>query len=111
MPKRTSSRSRGEHSRPARRDYTQSARATIFPPPECKYDTAIVCHVLTHDLSDGGIGILSPRPIAAGQRMELEMLDGRRLAVQTQWINRTNDGMYAIGCKFIEPAAATQPLT
>ena len=43
--------------------------------------------------------------------MELEMLDGRRLAVQTQWINRTNDGMYAIGCRFIEPAAATQPLT
>jgi hypothetical protein len=28
--------------------------------------------------------------------------------VQTQWITRTNDGMYAVGCKFIEQVAATQ---
>jgi PilZ domain len=85
----------------------QSARATIDPRAERKNDTALVCHVLTHDLSDGGVGILSPRPISAGQRIELEMLDGRRLFVQTQWMNRTSDGMYAIGCKFIEHDAAT----
>jgi hypothetical protein len=92
--------------RAVRRDNTQSAKATIHPSAECKNDSAIVCHVLTNDLSDGGIGILSPRPISEGQRIELELLDGRRFFAQVQWITRTNDGMYAIGCKFLDEHGA-----
>jgi hypothetical protein len=73
-------------------------RATIY-----SSDGSVLksCHVLAHDLSGGGVSILSGRPVAEGQRIKLEMPDRERDAIACR-VSRTEDCRYLVGCRFEE---------
>lgn len=79
------------------------ARITIYPPEACSGDTARHCHVLTQDVSQGGISIIYAKPLLVGQQIEVELTDGRRSAVVCR-VRRMEDGHYLIGCRFEETA-------
>jgi len=93
-------RQQQESRRSNRTAFRVSVRATVHPPGECPSDTARVCHLLTQDLSDGGIGIVHARPFSVGQRIELELPEGCRSVVVCR-TTALSDGHYLAGCSFV----------
>jgi hypothetical protein len=73
-------------------------RVTIHSPAG-RESGARVCHLLTQDLSQGGIGIIYAKPLLEGQRIEVESDSGCRWAVVCR-ASRMADGRYLIGCRF-----------
>lgn len=74
-------------------------RATIYAPPDCKGDTARICHLLGQDLSRDGVSLIYARPFQLGQRIEVEMPDRDRQAVVVR-VTAMSDGRYLAGCQF-----------
>ena len=85
-----------------RHEYRVSARATIHPLVGSKPTRA--SHLLTRDIGDGGISLLCPRQVAPGQRITLEMPDGRVLLAECRWCGRTDQGLFVVGCRFVKSA-------
>ena len=85
-----------------RRAYRVSVRAKIYPLDTGTGETARVCHLLTRDLSAGGISLISSRAVEKGQHIELEMPDGRTLWAECRWCGNTSQGMYVVGCRFLK---------
>ena len=81
-----------------------SVRSTIHPAPGGN-GRARVCHLLTQDLSETGIGIVYARPLSEGQFIELELLDGTRTAVVCR-VTNLSDGHYLAGCCFTTDGTA-----
>jgi hypothetical protein len=82
-----------------REPFRVSVRATIYPPPGSETSAARTCHLLTQDLSPSGVSIVYALPFSIGQRIDLEMRDGKRSAVVRRIIG-LSDGHYLAGCAF-----------
>jgi hypothetical protein len=78
-----------------------SVRVTISPPRGRETDTARFTHVLSHDVSGGGISLIYTSPLGLGQKIELEMPDRWRSATVCR-IASMDDGHYLIGCQFTD---------
>ena len=93
-----------------RSPFRVSVRATIYPPPGDEARAARICHLLTQDVSESGIGIVYARPLRVGQRIALELPDGCR-SVVVCGIRILSDGRYLVGCRFDEAAIDGQSFT
>jgi PilZ domain len=76
-------------------------RATIYPAAMDNAETSRVCHLLAHDLSGGGISLVSGVRLREGQRIELEMPDRVRCVVVRR-VSSMNNGRYLVGCQFCD---------
>jgi hypothetical protein len=57
------------------------------------------------DLSQDGVGILLPKPLAAGDEIDIELtpIGGRRIEARhavVRWARQNEDGSWRIGCQF-----------
>jgi hypothetical protein len=90
------------HSRRFERYYFRAlATAVIYPAAGQKNQTPQLCYVLTRDLSRGGVSILHPVPLCKGQRLDLELTDGRKYTLSVQWIKRLDRHCFCMGCCFV----------
>ena len=90
------------HGRRFERYYFRAlATAVIHPAAGQKGHAPQLCYVLTRDLSRGGISILHPAPLCKGQRIDLELADGRKYTLEVQWIKRLDRHCFCMGCCFL----------
>jgi hypothetical protein len=59
-------------------------------------------HVLTRDLSRGGLSLLHSRQLFPGQRLDVLLADGRPRRVEVVWCRCQEPGTYLVGCRFVK---------
>lgn len=84
------------------------ATATIHPPAGETDARPQVCFIMTRDLSRSGISVMHPVPLFQSQRIDLEFADGRKLAVEIQWIRKLETNLYMMGCQFVQPSGGSK---
>src|SRR3954452_21124012 len=83
-----------------RYQFTLRAKATIYPTSDAIDQRPKQRSVMTCDLSRGGICFMHSQPLTTGQRVDIELTDGRRFSLSVRRVNRMEDGWYAMGCTF-----------
>src|SRR4051812_27811641 len=87
-------------SRKVRRyEFQLTARAVIYPLAGSEDERPKLRSVKTRDLSRSGMCFLYSKLLAPGQRVDLELPDGRQFTLEVCRTNRIEDGWYVIGCK------------
>jgi hypothetical protein len=87
-----------------RYEFRITAKAMIYPLADGDDQRPKLRSVKTRDLSRGGMCFLHSKSLAPGQRVDLELPDGRRFTLEVRRTNRIEDGWYVIGCRFAGPS-------
>src|SRR5262245_8791514 len=93
----------GDDRREHQRFYFQAlAAAKIYPTVGQKTGTPQICYVLARDISQGGVSLLHPVPLAIGQNIDLQFADGRKCSAEVRWCRPVESQCYMMGCKFVK---------
>lgn len=80
------------------------AEATIYSPGNGQPPEQ--SHVLTCDVSRGGLSLLHRRQLFPGQQLDLLLADGRPRRVEVVWCRCQQPETYLVGCRFVKVTEA-----
>lgn len=82
------------------------AKAKVYPPQAAPGQAPKECHVLTCDLSRGGLAFLYKSLLFPGQRVDVTLHDQAERSLEVLWCRRIGEGCYWAGGRFTKSDAA-----